>query len=70
MRNKEYEWIRDETRRRNKGIKSHTEKKMEKVALIGNVLNYTPDASVRSIEEKTNLPKSTVSRLIKEFGLK
>jgi len=66
----EYERKRKTLENRNKGIRSHDDKKSEKIALIKAVLEANPKVSIRKISEETGIPKSTVSDLKKEFGLK
>lgn len=68
--NTEYERKRKTLENRAKGIRSHAEKKKEKIEAIKAVLESDPNASTRDIEKETGIPYRTVARLIKEFGLK
>ncbi len=70
IRDMEYERLKTEINRRKKGIKSHAEKKKEKYQQIKMALSTNPHINVRELEELTGIPKSTVSRLIKEMNEK
>ena len=63
---------RKEKKRREQGIRTEEQRRaddrdavMEKVRLIGSILEENPDLSIRSLAKMTGIPKSTVGRLKK-----